>query len=108
MLTAAGCGYLPPRTARPRPVMNDDLFTLLGGPAEKAGEKAEPAPKPEPPPPPPPPPPVVRKHLMLKGETLWQLAVRYYGDGQQWVKIQEANPGVKPTAIRVGTEITVP
>ena len=28
---------------------------------------------------------------LVKGDTLWDLAVKYYGDGTQWTKIAEAN-----------------
>jgi 5'-nucleotidase len=47
-------------------------------------------------------------HTAEKGDTFWNLAVKYYGDGQEWKRIAEANPGVKMNAISVGTKIVIP
>jgi len=49
-----------------------------------------------------------RAHTIRKGDTMWSLAVRYYGDGQRWIEIARANPGVDPKKMYVGTEIVIP
>jgi nucleoid-associated protein YgaU len=47
-------------------------------------------------------------HVMQDGDTLWGLAVKYYGDGTQWPKIADANGISDPTTIPDGLEVTVP
>jgi len=47
-------------------------------------------------------------HVMQDGDTLWGLAVQYYGDGTQWPQIADANGISDPTTIPDGQEITVP
>ena len=48
-----------------------------------------------------------KAHKVVKGQTLWRLAVIYYGNGHQWTKIAEAN-GIKGTKIRAGQTLMVP
>lgn len=43
-----------------------------------------------------------------KGTTLWALAVKYYGDGTKWTKISQANGGVDPKKLKIGTVLTIP
>jgi hypothetical protein len=38
--------------------------------------------------------PAVVIHTVMPGDTLWGLAVRYYGDGEQWPTIFQANVGL--------------
>lgn len=45
---------------------------------------------------------------VVKGDTLWQIAVREYGDGYAWVKIARANNLVNPNIIHVGNVFTLP
>lgn len=40
--------------------------------------------------------------------TLWALAVKYYGDGQQWTKISRANGNIDPKKLREGMTLTIP
>lgn len=49
--------------------------------------------RPPPPPPPPPKPPPPRTHTVRKGDTLWDIARRYYGPnaGPSWPRIFDAN-----------------
>lgn len=47
-------------------------------------------------------------YTIRKGDTLWSLAEQFYGDGQRWVDIRRANPGLEPTNMAVGQEITLP
>lgn len=51
-----------------------------------------------------------RVHKVAKGESLYALAERYYGDGSQYRRIVEANPEAirDPSNIRVGAELVIP
>lgn len=64
------------------------------------------------PPPPPPDTPAApagqRRHTVASGDTLWDLAQRYYGNGNQWRKIADANGIRDPRKLRVGTVLTIP
>jgi nucleoid-associated protein YgaU len=44
------------------------------------------------------------------GETLGQIAQRYYNDANQWQRIYEANRSAirDPNALVVGTRLTIP
>jgi nucleoid-associated protein YgaU len=50
------------------------------------------------------------EHRVQNSDTLWKLAVRYYGDGQMWKKIRDANPGKIDAKgnINVGQMIVIP
>ena len=54
--------------------------------------------------------PVVRDtvHDVRKGETLYGIAKRHLGDGNRWMEIVEANPGLDPDALQVGQRIRIP
>jgi 5'-nucleotidase / UDP-sugar diphosphatase len=47
-------------------------------------------------------------HTAGKGDTFWNLAVKYYNDGKQWKRIAAANPDIKPSSISVGAKIVIP
>jgi nucleoid-associated protein YgaU len=49
-------------------------------------------------------------HVVAKGETLWKLAERYYGDGKLYPKIFEANRDAlkDPNAIGIGQKLRIP
>ena len=49
-----------------------------------------------------------RKYTVARGDNLWDIAEQFYGDGAAWKKISEANPGLRPRALPVGREITIP
>jgi LysM repeat protein len=49
-----------------------------------------------------------RYHTIKSGDTLWDLAVKYYGDGNQWTKIQKANGGIDPYALAIGKKLIIP
>lgn len=49
-----------------------------------------------------------RKHVIVKGDTLYSLARRYLGHGRRWQEIQAANAGLDPRKLRVGQEIVIP
>jgi nucleoid-associated protein YgaU len=48
---------------------------------------------------------------VVAGDTLWQIAQRFYGDGSLWPTIYEANRAVigsNPNIIRPGQVLTIP
>jgi 5'-nucleotidase len=47
-------------------------------------------------------------HVIAKGDTYWDLAVKYYGDGAMWKKIADANPGEEPRRLLVGATLKIP
>jgi len=47
-------------------------------------------------------------YTVLKGDNLWKIAVRAYGDGYQWVKIAESNNLKNPNIIIPGQVLTLP
>jgi len=47
-------------------------------------------------------------YTIKKGDTLWKIASQHYGDGKKWHQIADANPGLTPSALRVGQTITLP
>ncbi|NKL50422.1 LysM peptidoglycan-binding domain-containing protein, partial [Rhizobium leguminosarum bv. viciae] len=47
-------------------------------------------------------------HVIAKGDTFWDLAVTFYGDGTLWRKLSEANGKPNPHHLMVGKEIQVP
>lgn len=49
-----------------------------------------------------------RTHTIADGETLEQISMRYYGSKHQWSRIVEANPGLRPNAMRIGVSIVIP
>ena len=49
------------------------------------------------------------KYTVKKGDTLWSLAQKTYGDGKQYKKIAAANPStIKNDRLIAGTTITLP
>jgi len=103
-VVAAGCG----------PKKTDDLPVVdTGAPAVETTE-------PLPPPPPEAAMPtaetsgpetgVAQTHTVQKGDTLYGLARRYYGDGKLWTKILEANRDKikNETSVPVGAVLTIP
>ena len=47
-------------------------------------------------------------YTVTKGDDLWHIAVRAYGDGYQWVKIAKANNLANPNMIFSGNILTLP
>ncbi len=47
-------------------------------------------------------------YTVKKGDTLWSIAQRTYGNGQRWQDIVAANPGLDPKKLRVGQTIVLP
>ena len=48
------------------------------------------------------------QYTVLKGDNLWGIALRAYGDGYQWVKIASENNLVNPDLIHPGNVLTLP
>jgi 5'-nucleotidase/UDP-sugar diphosphatase len=49
-----------------------------------------------------------KNYVVKKGDTLWSIAQRSYGDGKQYRKIVAANPGIKGDRVNVGQKIVIP
>ncbi len=54
--------------------------------------------------------PETRVHVVAKGDTIWDLGVKYYGDGLKGKLILQANKAVIPNAgmLRVGQKLIIP
>jgi nucleoid-associated protein YgaU len=55
--------------------------------------------------------PAVRRHTVVKGDTLFNLAQRYYGNRSRWRDIFAANRDVlssENSPLKIGTEIKIP
>lgn len=49
-----------------------------------------------------------KKHKVEKGETLWNIAVKYYGDGFKWVDIATENKLDNASIIETDQELVIP
>jgi 5'-nucleotidase len=49
-----------------------------------------------------------KTYIVKKGDTLWGIAQRTYGDGKQYKKIAAANPTIKGNQVNVGQKIVLP
>ena len=51
-----------------------------------------------------------RTHVVVSGDSLYELAKFYYGDGSKWKAIKDANPGKvgRRNGLALGTELTIP
>ncbi|MER9295509.1 5'-nucleotidase C-terminal domain-containing protein [Mesorhizobium sp. M0621] len=47
-------------------------------------------------------------HIIVAGDTYWDLAVKAYGDGTRWKVISGANKGYEPRRLPVGATLTIP
>jgi len=47
-------------------------------------------------------------YTVSKGDTLWSIAVRSYGDGFAWNKISKANNNIDPRNLKVGMSLNIP
>ena len=50
----------------------------------------------------------LKTHKVQKGETLWQIAFKYYGDGFKWVDIATENKLANASIIEVNQELIIP
>ncbi|MCA1492028.1 bifunctional metallophosphatase/5'-nucleotidase [Sinorhizobium alkalisoli] len=49
-----------------------------------------------------------QKHIVASGDTLWDLAESFYGNGAAWRKISAANGDPAPRRLEVGRELEIP
>lgn len=52
-----------------------------------------------------------RTHTVQKGDTLWNISMKYYGNGRRRADIVAANPGVlqdENSPLKIGTQIRIP
>jgi 5'-nucleotidase/UDP-sugar diphosphatase len=49
-----------------------------------------------------------KTYTVKKGDNLFQIAKAHYGDGKQWTRIVDANPGLEPAKLKVGQTIQLP
>lgn len=47
-------------------------------------------------------------YTVTKGDTLWRIAERLYGDGSEWTRLANANAPIEPRALVIGTPLLVP
>lgn len=47
-------------------------------------------------------------YTVVRGDTLWSIAVRSYGDGFVWNKISAANNNLNPRSLKVGMTLNIP
>ncbi len=47
-------------------------------------------------------------YTVVRGDNLWKIAVRAYGDGYKWVDIARANKLVNPNLIHAGNVLVIP
>ncbi len=48
------------------------------------------------------------KHVIVRGDTLWDLAKAVYGNGELWKTIAQANGNPAPKRLEIGKELTIP
>ena len=54
------------------------------------------------------PPPAPRTYTVESGDTLWAIAERFYGDGNQYQRIADASGISNPDLIQPGQVLTIP
>ena len=47
-------------------------------------------------------------HVVARGDTYWDLAEQFYGDGAKWKLISDANSDFRPRRLPVGATLTIP
>lgn len=52
--------------------------------------------------------PAESSHVIVAGDTYWDLAVKAYGDGTKWKMIYDANKAYEPRRLPVGATLTIP
>ncbi|WP_349956274.1 5'-nucleotidase C-terminal domain-containing protein [Rhizobium sp. ZPR3] len=54
------------------------------------------------------PPKTPTTHVVIAGDTLWDIAKTYYGNAKQWHKLVAANHNIKPHHLTVGEKLRIP
>ncbi|WP_292381943.1 LysM peptidoglycan-binding domain-containing protein, partial [Mesorhizobium sp.] len=89
----------PPPPAPPAPAEPAKPAEAAPGPAAPApAEPAKPAEAA----------PATGSHVIVTGDTYWELAKKAYGDATKWKLIYEANKGQKPHRLPIGGTLTIP
>jgi len=52
--------------------------------------------------------PSARYYTVVKGDTLWAIAKKYYGDGNRYPEIARANNIANPNIIHIGQKLLIP
>ncbi len=52
--------------------------------------------------------PSVKIHKVAKGESLWQISLKYYNDGYKWVEIAKVNNLANPDLIEQDQTLVIP
>lgn len=55
-----------------------------------------------------PPPPLEKTYVVQRKDTLWGIALKFYGDGKQWKRIAQANGITDPSKLPVGKVLKIP
>jgi len=94
LLLASGCskGVLPPKddSAELQPLVLEKIEPVIPEPPSAQRE------------------PEKRTHIIQKGDTLWKIAVQYYGEGKKYPLIMEANGISDARQIKVGQKLLIP
>lgn len=118
LAVAAGCGSKGSSANKtnkslgpdPRPLAADPPKTNIQTPTPppETGLTGVPGNNETPPPTPPPTPSKGTKYVVQRGDTLWSIAVRTYGDGKQYKRIVAANPSIRGDRIAAGQTLVLP
>ena len=49
-----------------------------------------------------------KEYVIQEGDDLWKIAEMFYGDGNMWTLIAQANNLASPDSVRVGLKISIP
>ncbi len=49
-----------------------------------------------------------KTYIVIKGDSLWKIAIKEYGSGYEWVKIAKANNLINPNLIHAGNVLKLP
>ena len=52
--------------------------------------------------------PAGKTEVVNKNTTLWSLAIKYYGNGNEWKKIASANGNINPKKLKLGMVLQIP
>ncbi|MBX3598092.1 MAG: 5'-nucleotidase C-terminal domain-containing protein [Rhizobiaceae bacterium] len=106
---AAPAPAAPAETSIPQPpAASSDIANTPPTIAVEPAPAAPAAPAAEPAPAAPAPAAAEQEHVIVRGDNLWKLAQKFYGNGEKWRVLHEANPGYKPGALPIGATLKVP
>jgi tetratricopeptide (TPR) repeat protein len=102
---------MPPSRGAPQPEYSAPVGVVPVTPVNPGSAQSSPPPQtPVVTTPPPTPPANMRRHVVVKGDTLISIARRYYGNPSRWRDIHAANRDQMPTesSLRIGMELRIP